>query len=60
MTAQCCWIYLFSKDLFSSDTTLANSARAAIAGFSWVGGVCGSLKYSVVEDYGGSKLDFFK
>ena len=44
----------FSKDLWSSDTTLSPLARSQVVGLARFGGICfNSTKYTIVEEIGG-------
>ncbi len=33
-------------------TSGSDSSRSGVSGYSWVGGICGTNKYSLVEDIG--------
>ena len=43
----------FNKDLWNSDTSLPISTRTSVAGFAYVGGICGLYRYSIQEEFGG-------
>ena len=42
-----------SKDLWLDDTTILPSLRTTAAGFSKIGGICTSERYSISEEKGG-------
>ncbi len=44
---------IFSKDLWSSDTTQTPAVRHAVVGFANIPGVCNSYRYAINEEYGG-------
>ncbi len=43
----------FSKDLWSSFTGQPASSRSAVAGYAFIGSVCGTNRYSIQEEFGG-------
>ena len=44
---------IFSKDLWSADTTQSASQRSAVAGYAYLPGLCNSNRYAINEEYGG-------
>ena len=47
---------MFSKDLWSADTSLAPAVRASVVGFANIPGLCNSLRYAINEEYGGFQM----
>ena len=43
----------FSKDLWSSFTGQPATSRSAVAGYAFIGSVCGTNRYSIQEEFGG-------
>ena len=57
--------FVFSEDLWSDLINETDAERSSTAGLSFIGGICGRNRYSVVEDIGLEsilvrKLWFFK
>ena len=44
---------LFSKDMWSPDTTQTPDTKAGVVGFAYVSAICTSNRYSIIEEYGG-------
>lgn len=42
-----------SKDLWSDDYGQLPSLRTTVTGFSLIGEICGTKRYSIVEEFGG-------
>ena len=43
----------FSKDLWGSNANDSISNRAGVAGFAYIGSICGNQAYSIQEEFGG-------
>lgn len=41
--------FFLSKDIWSNLTTASSSSRSAAIGYSIIGGICSSKKYSIIE-----------
>ena len=44
---------MFSKDMWTPDTTQTPAVRSGIAGIAYITGVCGTSRYMVQEEFGG-------
>ncbi len=47
---------MFSKDLWSADTTQTPARRSQVVGFANLPGLCNSGRYAINEEYGGFQM----
>jgi hypothetical protein len=50
----------YSLDIWSNSASATAASRSGVIGYSIVGGICGTNKYSIVEDMGFSNIQVFK